>query len=135
MTHVSKQQLEPEHLDQLFIQLSSSASLLTKKTASGFLDDLLGHEEKIMLAKRLAAIVMLIEGNSSYRIWQLLKMSPSTTDKIRLNYEIGKYKNIERIIKSNKTSYEQFWKTLEIILQANMPPIGRGRWKSVLKRI
>jgi uncharacterized protein YerC len=133
MTHISKNQLAPDHMEQLFLQLGSIMSLLSDKTAPDFLGDLLGDEEKIMLAKRLAAIAMFIEGNSSYRVWQLLKISPSTADKIRLNYEIGKYQNIELTLKSHKSTYRQFWKTLEIILQAGMPPMGRGRWKSVFK--
>ena len=135
MTHVSKQQLSPKHQEQLFIQLSKVAALLNKTTAPGFFDDLLGPEEKIMLAKRMAVIVMLMEGNSSYRIWQLLKMSPSTTEKIRLNYELGKYEHIENTIKASKFTHQRFWRVLEIILRANMPPRGRGRWKSVLEKL
>lgn len=133
MAHISKQQLKKEHLDTLFLQLSKTIALLNKNSAHYFFDELLGPEEKIMIAKRLAAIVMCIEGNSSYRIWQLLKMSPSTTDRIRLQYELGTYKNIEKILKSNKADYERFWTTLEIILRAGLPPMGRGRWKSVFK--
>lgn len=135
MTHISKNQLEPKYLNELFKQFSSTVSLLNSSTSSNFFDDLLGDEEKIMIAKRLAAIVMFIEGNSSYRVWQLLKISPSTADRIKLNYDIGKYKNIENLLKSNKFAYEKLWTALEIILQAGMPPRGRGRWKSVLKRL
>lgn len=133
MTHISKQQLDTRDLEQLFTQLSAVSSLLTKRSAGSFYEDLLGPEEKIMLSKRLAAIVMFIEGNSSYRVWQLLKMSPSTAERIKLNYETGKYKHIENILISNRREYEQFWVVLERILQAGMPPRGRGRWRSVFK--
>lgn len=135
MTHVSKKQLDSEQLKQLFEQMNTLIAILDKKSAHYFFEELLGPEETIMLAKRLAAIVMFIEGNSSYRVWQLLKMSPSTAERIGLNYERGKYKNIEKILKSRKTDYEKFWLTLEKILQAGMPPRGRGRWKSVLGSI
>ena len=131
MTHVSKHQLQPKHLNQLFTQFSNISAKLTKTTALDFFNDLLGPEEKIMLAKRLAAIVMCIEGNSPYRISQLLYMSPSTTERIMLNYQIGKYTHIEKVLTKHKTDYEKFWKTLEIVLQAGMPPMGRGRWKSL----
>ncbi len=131
MTHISKHQLRPDHLSRLFRQFSNISSKLDNTTALGFFDDLLGREEKIMLAKRLAAIVMCLEGNSSYRISQLLYMSPSTTERIKLNYQIGKYAHIEKLLTKNKTDYNKFWKTLEIVLQAGMPPQGRGRWKSL----
>ncbi len=133
MTHISKNQLAEADLEKLFEQLGRVLSLINNKTALNFLDDLLGVEEKIMLAKRLAAIVMFIEGNSSYRVWQLLKISPSTAERIKLNYQIGKYKNIENTLKSHKPTYEQFWITLETILQAGLPPQGRGRWKSIFE--
>lgn len=107
---------------------------LDKKLAQQFLGELLGAEEQIMLAKRLAAIVMFIEGNSSYRVWQLLHLSPSTADRLRLNYECGKYSHIESMLRSRKYEYEEFWRVLEIILQAGLPPRGRGRWKSILSR-
>lgn len=134
MTHISKQPLNPQELEELFAQMSSCISILDKKTTRKVLDELLGPEEAIMLAKRLASIVMFIEGNSSYRVWQLLHMSPSTTERLRLNYECGRYKNIEAALKSNKANYEQFWSILETILQAGMPPRGRGRWKSLFNQ-
>ena len=133
MTHISKHKLKQEYLDKLFIQLSKVTATLNKRNSSDFFDEFLGPEEKIMLAKRLAAIVMCIEGNSSYRISQLLHMSPSTTERIKLKYQIGKYTHIENILTKEKGNYEEFWRMLDIILRAGMPPMGRGRWKSLYK--
>lgn len=135
MTHVSKKQLKAAHLNQLFNQLISTTVKLDNKQGKSFYDEFLGPEEKIMLAKRLAAIAMCIEGNSSYRISQSLLMSPSTAERIKLKYEIGKYKAIERALKKSDSHYIEFWRLLETILQAGMPPQGRGRWKSVLKHL
>ena len=135
MAHISKQQLSQSQLEKLFLQLSESFAKLNAQNSSGFLDNLLGPEEKIMLAKRLAAIVMFIEGNSLYRVSQLLLISPSTAARIQTNYQKGRYREIESWFKSHHTDYEAFWKTLEIILRAGMPPMGRGRWKSVFQRL
>ncbi len=132
MARISSQSIDPKHLEKLGAQFNKITASLNTKNAAGFFDDLLGEEEKLMLSKRLAAIAMLIEGNSSYQIWQLLKISPTTANKIRLGYECGKYDHIEKAFKSNKKDYEQFWTTLDIILRAGMPPMGRGRWKSIL---
>lgn len=123
-----------EDLKKIYQQLHSIVGKLNKNSSSQFFNDLLGPEEQIMLTKRLAAVVMFIEGNSSYRVWQLLKISPSTAEHIRLDYEHGRYSNIEKILTKNKKGYEQFWRTLEVVLQAGMPPRGRGRWKSLFNQ-
>lgn len=133
MTHVSKHTLEQEHLEQLITQLSEIFAKTNKSSAQLFVDEFFGAEEKIMFSKRLAAIAMCIEGNSTYRISQLLYMSPSTAERIKLKYQIGKYKSIEHLLTSNRSDYQKFWETLEIILSAGLPPRGRGRWKSLLQ--
>ena len=133
MTNVSKQKLQPSHLKKLFAELAKTIVRLDKKHADMFLDELLGEEEKIMIAKRLAAIVMLIENNSVYRISQLLLMSPSTVARLRNKLLIGEYNNIEHLLKQRKKEYKDFWNTLEVILRAGMPPRGKGRWKSTFE--
>lgn len=133
MAHISKRSLKREHLDTLFDEFNAVIASLQKTGSREFFDELLGPEEKIMLVKRLTAIMMFMEGNSSYRVWQLLNLSPSTAERIRLNYQRGAYKNIERQLRSKRINYVRYWKVLEKVLQAGMPPMGRGRWKSVFK--
>lgn len=133
MAHLSKHQLPPKQLEQLFARLNHITASLDQNDAEFFFSELLGSEEKIMLAKRFAAIAMLNEGNSIYRVAQLLCMSPSTIERMKLKLEIGKYRRITRLLKENEKRYMDFWDTLDIILQAGMPPMGRGRWKSFRK--
>ena|SRR3989339_1045066 len=133
MTHISKQKLSKEKEDELYAQLFRIIARLDRKTAPMFLNELLGDEEQLMIAKRLAAIILCIEGNSSYRVWTLLKVSPSTADRIRLNFQIGKYRNIQTFVTKNRNEYVRILNTLETILQAGLPPRGRGRWKRVTK--
>lgn len=135
MTRISKNALPDKELIQLRKELAKTIGSLSRTTADAFLDDLLGPEEYIMIAKRLAAILLYMEGNSSYTVWNALKISPSTADRIKLNYECGRYRQIESILKKRRADYEAFWNTLEIILRAGMPPQGRGRWKSVIKNV
>jgi len=99
------------------------------------LGELLGEEEQIMLAKRFAAIAMLAEGNSLYRTGQLLDMSPSTVERLRNNMRDGAYDSLIARLKQNKQAYEDFWETLEVVLRAGMPPIGRGRWKGIYETL
>ncbi|HCC05263.1 TPA: hypothetical protein DEP58_03070 [Patescibacteria group bacterium] len=132
MTNVSKRKLQPSHLNKLYTELAKTIVSLDKKSADIFLDELLGDEEKIMIAKRLAAIVMLIEKNSVYRVAQLLLLSPSTVAQLKDKLTTGKYMRIEHMLKRRKKEYADFWNTLEVILRAGMPPQGRGRWKSTI---
>lgn len=132
MTRVSKEKLQTSHLKKLYVELAKTIVSLDKKNADIFLDELLGEEEKMMIAKRFAAIVMLIERNSVYRISQLLLLSPSTVARLRDKLSNGEYVGIEQILGRKKKEYKDFWNTLEVILRAGLPPRGRGRWKSTL---
>ncbi len=135
MTHISKNKLPSKEFNSLYNQMTDLVASFNKESTSEFFSELLGEEERVMLVKRLAAVVMYIEGNSSYRVWQLLQLSPSTAEKIRLDYERGRYKKLTNIIKRQRNRYHDFWRTLEIILQAKLPPRGRGRWKSALSSL
>lgn len=130
MTHISKKQLEAKHLASLFVQLNKIIARLNENVSEEFFNEFFGAEEKIMFAKRLAVIVMCIEGNSTYRIAQLLMMSPSTAERIKHKYLKGHYKNIEGIVTNKQRDYKELWEVLEIILSAGLPPRGKGRWKS-----
>ncbi len=88
-----------------------------------------------MLAKRFCAVMMYMEGNSSYRVWQLLQMSPSTAEVIRKDFESGRYINIVTLLRKRKQDYIAFWEVLDVVLRAGMPPRGRGRWKSVINNL
>ena len=133
MVRISKKELAPAHLEKLFKQYIKTITLLKNTEVPFFFDELLGEEEKIMLAKRFAAIVMLVENNSTYRIAQLLHMSTSTVDRLRSKFEAGEFEHIQQRFQHNKKEYEAFWQTLETILQAGLPPRGRGRWKSTFE--
>jgi len=129
MARISKHLLPPDDLHKLFDQLSAITSRLTPTTADAFLNELLGPEEKIMLTKRLAAIVMYTKGYSSYRVWVTLKLSPATAATIQDRYQRGEYTHIQKILTVHKADYKKFWNVLEVILSGGLPPIvGPGRW-------
>jgi uncharacterized protein YerC len=133
MTNISKKTLQPAHLKKLYTELAKTIVRLDRKNANLFLDELLGEEEKIMIAKRLTAIVMLIEKKSVYRISQALLMSSSTIARLRIKLLAGDYANIEHMFKRRRKEYRDFRNTLEVILRAGLPPRGRGRWKSTFE--
>ena len=133
MTNISKNSLPEKDLIGLYRQMDKFIAKLDATSSAYFLSELLGKEERIMIAKRLAAVAMYAENNTPYRVWQLLNVSPTTAERIHLDFENGRYRHTVALMKKNKQDYEEFWEALEVILRAGMPARGRGRWKSVLK--
>lgn len=127
MPHISKNQLDDKLFLRLYNQFTEAvtSSLSNKKDVLG---DILTETEKVMFAKRLAVIFMLLEGASSYRIEQILKMSPSTTRRFREGLYKEHYTEIEKLFRSKKKK-KDFWLTLEVVIRAGMPEMGKGRWK------
>jgi len=104
-------------------------SSLGARNASKFLlDELLTDTERIMIIKRLAALSMLSQGLSSYRVHKLLKMSEQTTARMKSDIKKNKYPHIASFIKKKKDK-EQFWAELEVLVRFGMPEMGKNRWK------
>jgi uncharacterized protein YerC len=134
MTNVSKKPLPTEQLDALFHQLGCSLGVLKPKQVDFFLSELLGTEERIMIAKRLAVIVMLIQGHSLYRTATTLKLSTSTVDSIRKKLETNEYTFIVQIFKKEKKNFVAILEVLENILSVGgiMPGrVGLDRYKGL----
>lgn len=94
MPKTSKVPLPPQAELDLFIQL---ARLFTDKTVTdteAILNELLGREEKMMLAKRFAIIALLWQKQSLYSIAQKLHVSSSTVARINTRYRLEKYDHI-----------------------------------------
>lgn len=129
MARISKHALTKTDQQRLNQQLSRTLSRLTIANSDKFLNELLGPEEKLMLAKRLAAIVMYAEGHSSYRIWKTLHLSPSTANAIRTQFESGKYEELRKLFVRHKTDYRKLLNIIDTISRAGLPPLaGPGRW-------
>ena len=116
MVNVNKHELSQKQQDQLFSQLNAALSGSSKKEVHAILTDLLGPEEKIMLAKRLGIILLLYEGNSLYKIAQLLRVSTSTISSLKRELEAGRYKNLLAVLHANETDYVAILHTIDKIL-------------------
>jgi uncharacterized protein YerC len=80
-----------------------------------FLQEFMTPTEQIMLSKRLAIVAMLANGVSSYKIWNLLKVSPSTVARLQSRLESGAFTTMERYIK-DKRHRHILRKHLELLL-------------------
>ncbi len=116
MTNISKSPLSETQEKRLFTQLSTCLSVLNQQKTDAFLSDLLGYEERIMIAKRLAAIVMLIQGQSLYRIATTLHISPATAQKLAQRLDEGEFTSITKLLKKDTHTFMQLLETLDSIL-------------------
>jgi uncharacterized protein YerC len=103
-----------------------TASRTTKREA--VLGALLTQTEKIMLAKRLAIVIMLERGHTYYRIDKTLKVSTSTSKRLHRKLLNGLYEPIQQMIGTGEDP--AIVRMIEKLLQFRMPPkVGPGRWK------
>lgn len=126
MPHLSTRHLDPEvrkHIDSQLIRL-----LL--RNGPKLLRQLLTETEQLMLAKRLATLLMLEEDFSYYRIASTLGISTSTIKRLHKGLLNGDLPAIEKIAHSKKER-EVFWRTMESIFRAGLPPQGKGRWQGI----
>ena len=127
MPHLSTEQLDPTVQKQIDAQLVR----ILLKSGPKLARELLTETEQLMLGKRLAALLMLADDFSYYRIGCTLGLSASTVKRRHGKLLNGDFPSIEKTAHSKRERME-FFKTLEIILRAGMPPIrGRGRWQGV----
>jgi len=130
MVNVSKQELDEEVLQRIHSQFTNSVLRLESgKRGTAYLNELLTKSEKIMLAKRLAIIAMLIQGESYYRIAQALKVSDVTAAKLDVRLDHGEFDTIRTFCASQKRN-SVFWAEIEILLRGGMPSMGKDRWKT-----
>ncbi len=116
MVRINRNELSKEELDSLLTQFDILLAKLDQTSTKIFLNELLGNEERIMLAKRLATIILLCEGYSEYRVSRVLKLSPTTTGKVADAIACGSYSGILSILKKNRKNYISMLKTIDSIL-------------------
>lgn len=133
MSHISKNKLEPKLFNLIFTELSSLVAQSNRRSSSKLLRSLLTETEQIMLAKRLAIIVMLFQNKGVFQIAHRLHMSTSTVRRIADAYEEGVYADITRTLAQNKEKNERFWELIDIISRGGMPSRGKDRWQFLNK--
>lgn len=129
MVRVSHKKLQEKALKKLHARFAQSiVKVNSKHDASLFLEELLGDEELLMLSKRLAAIYMLAENVSAYRIAQVLGLSTSTVNRLHQIFVNDGYNSIVLNYK-HKKNHAQFWEDVDLLLRLGMPPRGKTRWQ------
>src|SRR3989344_6913823 len=128
MPHVSKRKLDQKIFDKIFRELIIVLEQAqSKKKFVPVLNELLTKTEKIMLAKRLATVLLLFGDIPQHRIAEVLLLSPTTVSKVSFQIEIGKYDSIKNISKKEKIDLE---KVIWLLLTAGgiLPPKTGGKY-------
>ncbi len=136
MVNVNRNELPPKEISLLLKRFDATLSKLDSSATTLFLNDLLGKEERLTIAKRLAAIVLITEGCSSYRASLLLKLSPTTTGIIASNIKAGAYCNLIEELKKRKRNYLAILETIDsILLLGGLLPrrVGLDRYRQLNK--
>jgi uncharacterized protein YerC len=100
----------------LFDQFTGVIGRMKSALAEEYLNEFLGREEKIMLAKRLAIIALVHEGRPLHRIATYLHVSESTVAKIHERYKKDHFTATIQALTGNKVDYKKFIQLLDTIL-------------------
>ncbi|OGF63456.1 hypothetical protein A2926_00840 [Candidatus Giovannonibacteria bacterium RIFCSPLOWO2_01_FULL_44_40] len=132
MPHVSRKKLKKK----VFVKIGEQLADRICKTSSPaeirwFLNEILTRTEQIMLAKRLAIILMLRKRYSFRTIQKTLKVTPQTVLRFWRKTKKPSFQVIVNKISEDK-GWGNFLEWLEAFLLVGMPPrSGPGRWKAM----
>lgn len=122
MVNVSKNPLDPRIERRIRANLMTALFSSPNTKQSKMLGALLTQSERIMLAKRLAVIIMLDKDSSYYHISKTLKVSISTVMHTEHLLQKGVYAPIVGKVRS--ASSRTLLESLELLLSAGMPSIA-----------
>ncbi len=127
MPHISKEKTNHQVMDKM---KNSLIKIITKsQNNKTIVQELITKTEYIMLAKRLAIIILLSKKVSFYTISKNLKVSTSTVVRFQKDIILGKYKSITNLVYLKNKKGDKLLDILEKVLQMGMPAYtGKGRW-------
>lgn len=121
MAQISKMELDAEVARYIERQLLLVLFKSRSRESMSIFSDLLTDTERLMFAKRMAAVLMLIDEQSYYRIEQVLGMSTSTSKRLHSLLSTGVFSNLEGVMKK-KQAHSEILVTIGKLLRAGLPP-------------
>lgn len=91
MSHISSHKLEKSQIDSLNKNFSRLLASTVAGTREQALSELLTHTERLMIAKRLGMLLLISQGETTYYISKLLRVSPSTVARFEVKVESGEF--------------------------------------------
>lgn len=132
MTQVSRYPISKEVYERCWeIFVKSLVGVKNSDDATLLINDLLTPTERIMMIKRLAIAVLLIQGYEYREIIKLLRVSFGTIALVRLSLDHGSggYKKaIDKILRDEKLK-EILNKTAQVLITPGTVGKGSGTWR------
>ena len=117
MVRVSVENLSEQQLHKLDEQLVQAFTNCSDQQVGDILLMLLGREERIMLAKRYAAILLLEKGHSIGQTARSLDMGIATASRIRSDLVTGRYRPLVTVFEESKLDLDTVLSGLEKVLR------------------
>lgn len=136
MTHISRKKIKKDVAGELADQFLTFLALArTKQDARVLARELLSQTERVMLAKRLAVVVLLVRGYSFSQIEDALGVTGQTVVRIWKQIREGKFEKIVRYARKHTGHFksESFMDMFIRIIHIGMPPRSGKRWQRMDK--
>ena len=136
MTHISRKKIKKDVADELADQFLTFLSLTrTKQDARTLARELLSQTERVMLAKRLAVVVLLVRGYTFVQIEETLGVSRQTVVRLWRETKEGRYEKIVRYARKHTSHFkkESFLDAFIRVIHIGMPPRAGKRWQQLDK--
>jgi uncharacterized protein YerC len=136
MTHISRKKIKKDVADELADQFLTFLSLTrTKQDARTLARELLSQTERVMLAKRLAVVVLLVRGYTFVQIEETLGVSRQTVVRLWRETKEGRYEKIIRYARKHTSHFkkESFLDAFIRVIHIGMPPRAGKRWQQLDK--
>lgn len=143
VVQISKKRLDKDIELEMFRQFWNSLSRISDpELASQFFSDLLTDTEKIMLAKRFTASILLIRGRSATDIKNTIHITYSTVGSVASWVKNAKPKTKKILLSlSGEKEWERIIDKIESVLD-KLPPMygtdwsqsGKEKWLQIKKR-
>ncbi len=130
MVRVSSKKMGQKILEEISDRLLTRVIRAnTAEHAAKLLNELLGDEERIVLAKRLSIVALLEHGLGPRSVAQILKVSTSTVMRVARDIEGGRYGALIQVFRKEKGSVSTgaFLKNLVDFFEANLSLSNRQR--------
>lgn len=125
MTNISKVKIDTTDYKIAYTELSRFIGRLNANNANFLINELLTESETVMIVKRFAAILMLHNNYSAYRVSHTLSISLSTSERLQENYNNGDYNGLVSCIKKKDTN--RFLLLIQDLIMAQVSPRARAR--------
>ncbi|MBU2592416.1 MAG: Trp family transcriptional regulator [Patescibacteria group bacterium] len=132
MSQISHWKLRPEIWQQVFESLIDSLNKVGKNRRDLLISFLLTPTEKVMIAKRMAAALLLEKGASYQDIYQSVHLSPSTIASIKNRLEENeKYRQLVKGLLSIRRIDDFFSKLAREFVKLGTYGKGNKFWREI----